>query len=75
MKVASLIAFAGLIAPTTPASTELPECNLFPDMQSRFACYDNVSRAPKPEPKETARIDAAKPKADKAKPRPRMGEK
>lgn len=39
MKVASLIAFAGLMVPTTPASAELPECNLFPDMQSRFACY------------------------------------
>lgn len=75
MKVASLIAFAGLMAPTTLASAELPECNLFPDMQSRFACYDNVSRAPKSEPKTTARIDAAKPKADKAKSRPRMGER
>ena len=41
---------------TGPAHAERPDCSLFPDMHSRFACYDNVSRAPSPEP-----ADAAKP--------------
>jgi hypothetical protein len=52
----------GILAATAPAHAERPDCRLFPDMHSRFACYDNVSRAPKPEPEATTKPAAAKAK-------------
>jgi hypothetical protein len=62
MKIA-LLAFAGLAALAAPARAGPIDCGLFPDMNSRFACYDNISRAPKQEPKAAVSQDAAKPKA------------
>jgi hypothetical protein len=61
MKLTALLVVAGSVAVTASAHAERPDCGLFPDMHSRFACYDNVSRAPKPEP-ETTRPNAAKAK-------------
>jgi hypothetical protein len=52
----------GILAATAPAHAERPDCRLFPDMHSRFACYDNVSRAPKPESEATTKPAAAKAK-------------
>ena len=62
MKLAALLAVAGIFAVTVPAHAERPDCGLFPDMHSRFTCYDNVSRAPKPDPEATAKPNAAKAK-------------
>jgi hypothetical protein len=39
------------------------DCALFPDTHSRFACYDNISRAPQPEPAQAVKPAAEKPKA------------
>jgi hypothetical protein len=63
MKLAALLAVAGIFAVTVPAHAERPDCGLFPDMHSRFTCYDNVSRAPPPVPDEASKPDAAKAKA------------
>jgi len=46
-----------------PAHAERPDCALFPDTRSRFACYDNVSRAPSPEPADAAKPALLQPKA------------
>jgi hypothetical protein len=62
MKITSLFAFAGLLTLTAHARAERPDCGLFPDMHSRLACYDNVSRAPAPDPRETVKPAAEKPK-------------
>jgi hypothetical protein len=53
---------AGILAAIALAWAERPDCGLFPDMHSRFACYDNVSRAPKPESEATTKPAAAKAK-------------
>jgi len=58
-----LLVVAGSVAVTVPAHAERPDCGLFPDMHSRFACYENVSRAPNPAPDESFKPDAAKAKA------------
>jgi hypothetical protein len=63
MKITPVLAFAGLLWLVVPARAEYPDCALFPDTHSRWACYDNVSRAPNPEPKESVKPEAAKPKA------------
>jgi hypothetical protein len=63
MKLTALLVIAGSVAVTEPAHAERPDCGLFPDMHSRFACYDNVSRAPNPAPDESLKSDAAKAKA------------
>ena len=63
MKVTSLLALAGLLAFTAHAGAGTVDCALFPDTHSRFACYDNISRAPKPEPGATVKPAAEKPKA------------
>jgi hypothetical protein len=62
MRLNAFPVVAGILALTAPADAERPDCGLFPDMHSRFACYDNVSRAPRPDP------EATKPAAAKAKP-------
>jgi len=62
MKLTAFLAVAGILAVTAPAHAERPDCALFPDTHSRFACYDNVSRAPKPDPEATAKPNAAKAK-------------
>jgi hypothetical protein len=63
MKITPLPGFAVLVVLTAPARAEPVDCGLFPDMHSRFACYDNISRAPKPESGETMKPAAEKPKA------------
>ena len=63
MTIKSLLALAGLLALTAPARAEPVDCGLFPDMHSRFACYDSLSRAPKPDPQKTVKPEFAKPKA------------
>lgn len=62
MRDVSFLAFAGLMAFTVPAHAELPDCSTFPGDRQRFACYDAISRAPKPEPREVLKPDAGKPK-------------
>jgi hypothetical protein len=62
MTIKPWIGVAGLLAVAMPAHAEPPDCALFPDTHSRMACYDNVSRAPPPEPKETAKQDTKQPK-------------
>jgi hypothetical protein len=62
MREVPLVVFAGLVALTAPAHAELPDCATFPDDRARFACYDAISRAPKPEPREAMKPDAGKPK-------------
>ena len=63
MKIMPLLGLAVLMVLTAPARAESVDCGLFPDMHSRFACYDNLSRAPKPEPQKTVKPEPAKPKA------------
>jgi hypothetical protein len=63
MTIKSLLALAGLLALTAHARAEPVDCGLFPDMHSRFACYDNLSRAPKPDPQKTVKPELVKPKA------------
>ena len=73
MTIKSLLALAGLLALTAPARAEPVDCGLFPDMHSRFACYDNLSRAPKPDPQKTVKPEPAKPKAAIARDRKMIG--
>lgn len=63
MRMALWLAAAGSLASAAPAYAERPDCGLFPDAHSRFACYDNVSRAPNPEPERTAKPVTSMPKA------------
>jgi hypothetical protein len=63
MKITPVLAFAGLLWLVVPARAERPDCALFPDTHSRWACYDNVSRAPNPEQKESMKPGATKAKA------------
>ena len=63
MKITPLLGFAVLMVLTVPARAGTVDCGLFPDMHARFACYDNISRAPKPEPGETLKPAAEKPTA------------
>jgi hypothetical protein len=60
VKIAPVLAFAGLLAFPADAVAGTVDCSLFPDMHSRFSCYDNVSRAPKQEP-EMVKPAAGKP--------------
>ncbi|MGH6709151.1 MAG: hypothetical protein ACREEK_09290 [Bradyrhizobium sp.] len=62
MRLTAFSVVAGILALSAPAHAERPDCSLFHDTQSRFACYDNVSRAPKPDPDATTKPAArAKP--------------
>ena len=63
MRSTSLLALAGLLALTVRGNAGPVDCGLFPDMHSRLACHDNISRAPKPEAVETVTSTAEKPKA------------
>jgi hypothetical protein len=63
MKITPLLGLAVLMALTARAGAEPVDCGLFPDMHSRFACYDNLSRAPKPDPQKTVKPELVKPKA------------
>jgi hypothetical protein len=69
MRITFLLALAGLLALTAHARAGTVDCGLFPDTHSRFACYDNISRAPKPEPGETLKPAAEKPGAATARSR------
>jgi hypothetical protein len=64
MKLSTSLVVAGLFALAAPARAEVPDCATFPG-GAKFACYDNVSRAPKPEVKPT--IAKAKPVASNRK--------
>jgi hypothetical protein len=55
MNVRYLAAIAALGLPATPALAEKFDCSIFRDTQSRFSCYENVSRAPKEDPKQVAK--------------------
>ena len=63
MKITPLLGLAVLMVVTAPARAEPVDCGLFPDMHARFACYDNISRAPKPDPQKTVKPEPAKPRA------------
>jgi hypothetical protein len=66
MKFATFSLVAGMLAVAPPARAERPDCGLFPDMHSRFACYDNVSRAANPDSGESVKPDTAKTKTKAA---------
>jgi hypothetical protein len=57
MRATSLLAFGGLIVLAAPAQAERFDCSGFRNAQAQFACYDNLSRAPNPEPKGTPKQD------------------
>jgi hypothetical protein len=63
MKITLLLGIAALMALTARAGAEPVDCGLFPNMHSRFACYDNLSRAPKPDPQKMVKPELVKPKA------------
>jgi hypothetical protein len=63
MKIAFVLAFAGLLALSASARAERFDCSLFRGAQAQFACYDNVSRAPRAEPKEALKPEQVKPNA------------
>jgi hypothetical protein len=46
MRLTAFAIVAGVSVSTAPACAEHPDCAQFPDSRSRWACYDNVSRAP-----------------------------
>src|SRR3954465_11088118 len=62
MRLAPHFAFAALVSLTAPVRAEPPDCATFPNDRARFACYDAISRAPKPEPKQAVKTDTTKPK-------------
>jgi hypothetical protein len=67
MRIGPRLVFAGLVALATSVHAEPPDCATFPNDRARFACYDAISRAPKPEPTETVKarahaVDSEKPK-------------
>jgi hypothetical protein len=61
MKIAPLLGLAVLMAFTARAHAGTVDCGLFPDMHARFACYDNLSRAPKPDPQKAVKPELVKP--------------
>lgn len=61
VSLATSLVLASLSALATPVRAEVPDCATFPGDRAKFACYDNVSRAPKPDPE-------VKPTTAKAKP-------
>jgi len=63
MKITPLLGLAVLMALTARARAEPVDCGLFPDMHSRFACYDNLSRGPKPDPQKTVKPEPVNRKA------------
>jgi hypothetical protein len=63
MSIAPFLAFSGLIILAAPAQAERFDCSGFRNAQAQFACYDNLSRAPSPEPRETLKPYATKPRA------------
>ncbi|MBN8991240.1 MAG: hypothetical protein J0H42_23580 [Rhizobiales bacterium] len=67
MRLAGSLVVAGILAISAPSCAGTPDCATFPGDRAKFACYDNVSRAPKPEP------EAAKPAAAKARPALNIG--
>ncbi|MBR0696663.1 hypothetical protein [Bradyrhizobium lablabi] len=67
MRIAVWLAATGALAFAAPARAELPDCAVFPDTHSRFACYLNISRAPTPEPETMSKPQAAKTNTAKTK--------
>jgi hypothetical protein len=63
MKIAFVLAFAGLLAFSASTRAERFDCSLFRGAQAQFACYDNLSRAPQAEPRETIKPERVKPSA------------
>jgi hypothetical protein len=72
MRLAAFLAVAGLFAFAAPARAELPDCATFPGDRAKFACYDNVSRAPKPDPEVKPAAARVKPATPGRKARPRQ---
>ena len=62
MRLTGFLVVAGILAVPASATAEAPDCATFPGDRAKFACYDNVSRAPKPDP------EATKPTVAKARP-------
>jgi len=60
MKAGTLFTFALLVVLTWPAEAGRLDCSLFRGAQPQFACYENLSRARKPELEEPAKPAAAK---------------
>jgi hypothetical protein len=60
MKGGTLFTLAVLLVLASPAEAERLDCSLFRGAQSQFACYENLSRAPKAELEETAKPGAVK---------------
>jgi len=51
MKIMLLFALAGLLALPAHVSAEpVVDCGNFPNTQMRLACWNEISRAPKPDP-------------------------
>jgi len=51
MRLTGFLVVAGILAVPASATAEAPDCATFPGDRAKFACYDNVSRAPKPDPR------------------------
>jgi hypothetical protein len=62
MRLTPFLVVAGILAVPASAYVGTPDCATFPGDRAKFACYDNVSRAPKPDG------EATKPTAAKARP-------
>lgn len=65
MKGGTLFTLAVLVVLTWPAEAERLDCSLFRGAQSQFACYENLSRAPKSDLEEPAKPAAAKSAASR----------
>ena len=50
MRLTAFLVVAGILAVPASACAETPDCATFPGDRAKFACHDNVSRAPKPAP-------------------------
>jgi hypothetical protein len=62
MRLSVSLVLAGLFALAAPVRAEVPDCATFPG-GAKFACYDNVSRASKPDPEVKPAVAKAKPVA------------
>ena len=59
MKFVTFLTLAVLAVLASPAEAERLDCSLFRGAQSQFACYENLSRAPRAELEEPAKPAAA----------------
>ena len=61
MRLTAFLVVAGILAGPASAYAGTPYCATFPGDRAKFACYDNLSRAPKPDPEATKPAAKAKP--------------